>query len=246
MNLLGNTTLRKNAIWTYLCHRALSSISSTTALNIALITGSTRKVGPPNPIIGPRVASFITKKLEERGNKVTIIDPNEFTLLEQPEFSYRRSDVPKKLQDFKNILMEADAYVCVTPEYNHAPSPGLVNVLNHFGSSVFSFKPSAIVSYSAGQWGGTRAAIALRPILSELGALPVSAMINIPNAQDVFDEDGNAINDPESWNSYSGRCFSQLEWWANAASAHKSVKDPFAESKPLQSSPSQRNAPGKT
>ena len=148
-----NTTLRKNAIWTYLCHRALSSISSTTALNIALITGSTRKVGPPNPIIGPRVASFITKKLEERGNKVTIIDPNEFTLLEQPEFSYRRSDVPKKLQDFKNILMEADAYVCVTPEYNHAPSPGLVNVLNHFGSSVFSFKPSAIVSYSAGQVG---------------------------------------------------------------------------------------------
>ena len=153
MNLLWNTTLRKNAIWTYLCHRALSSISSTTALNIALITGSTRKVGPPNPIIGPRVASFITKKLEERGNKVTIIDPNEFTLLEQPEFSYRRSDVPKKLQDFKNILMEADAYVCVTPEYNHAPSPGLVNVLNHFGSSVFSFKPSAIVSYSAGQVG---------------------------------------------------------------------------------------------
>ena len=153
MNLLWNTTLRKNAIWTYLCHRALSSISSTTALNIALITGSTRKVGPPNPIIGPRVASFITKKLEERGNEVTIIDPNEFTLLEQPEFSYRRSDVPKKLQDFKNILMEADAYVCVTPEYNHAPSPGLVNVLNHFGSSVFSFKPSAIVSYSAGQVG---------------------------------------------------------------------------------------------
>jgi hypothetical protein len=138
---------------TYLCHRALSSISSTTALNIALITGSTRKVGPPNPIIGPRVASFITKKLEERGNKVTLIDPNEFTLLEQPEFSYRRSDVPKKLQDYKNILMEADAYVCVTPEYNHAPSPGLVNVLNHFGSSVFSFKPSAIVSYSAGQVG---------------------------------------------------------------------------------------------
>lgn len=34
------------------------------------------------------------------------------------------------------------------------------------GSSIFSLKPSAIVSYSAGQWGGTRAAMALRPILS--------------------------------------------------------------------------------
>jgi NAD(P)H-dependent FMN reductase len=95
-----------------------------------------------------------------------------FSMMEKPEFCYRRKDVPEKLEQFKQIFVEADAYVCITPEYNHAPSPGLLNVLNHFGSSVFSFKPSAIVSYSGGQWGGTRAAIALRPILSELGALP--------------------------------------------------------------------------
>ena len=100
------------------------------------------------------------------------IDPRDFPLLEKPEFAHHRRTVPEPLREARAVLEEADAYVCITPEYNHAPSPGLVNVLNHFGSSVFSFKPSAIVSYSAGQWGGTRAAIALRPILSELGALP--------------------------------------------------------------------------
>merc|ERR1739842_289582 len=31
-------------------------------------------------------------------------------------------------------------------------SPALLNILNHFGSSVFSYKPSAIVGYSMGQW----------------------------------------------------------------------------------------------
>jgi len=36
----------------------------------------------------------------------------------------------------------------VTPEYNHAPGPALLNLLDHFGSSTFSFKPSVIVSYS--------------------------------------------------------------------------------------------------
>lgn len=173
MNLLHkqNAFFRKTIILSALYHRAFVSRSMTSALKVAVVTGSTRKAGPP-VINGPRVARFITRELEERGNTVTVVDPADFSLLEKPEFCYSPSTVPKELADFKTIFQEADAYVCITPEYNHAPSPGLVNVLNHFGSSVFSFKPSAIVSYSGGQWGGTRAASALRPILSELGALP--------------------------------------------------------------------------
>ena len=172
MNLLHRPAFHKTIIWSALYHRALSSLSSSaSALNVAVISGSTRTSGPP-VVNGPRVASFITNELERRGNVVTLVDPREFSMMEKPEFCYARKDVPEKLEHFKSIFLKADAYVCITPEYNHAPSPGLVNVLNHFGSSVFSFKPSAIVSYSAGQWGGTRAAVALRPILSELGALP--------------------------------------------------------------------------
>lgn len=175
MNLLPNNALfRKTILWSALWHRFLFSRSSSAlALKVAVVTGSTRKSGPP-VINGPRVARFIVEELEQRGNTVTIVDPGEFPLLEKPEFCYSPSNVPEELASFKSIFQEADAYVCITPEYNHAPSPGLVNILNHFGSSVFSFKPSAIVSYSGGQWGGTRAASALRPILGELGALPGS------------------------------------------------------------------------
>ena len=175
MNLLQHNAFRKTIIWSTLYHhRALSSLSSSngaSALKVAVITGSTRTSGPP-VINGPRVAAFITNALERRGNTVTLVDPGEFPMMEKPEFCYSKTNVPEKLEHFKKILVGVDAYVCITPEYNHAPSPGLLNVLNHFGSSVFSFKPSAIVSYSGGQWGGTRAAGALRPILSELGALP--------------------------------------------------------------------------
>jgi chromate reductase, NAD(P)H dehydrogenase (quinone) len=118
-----------------------------------------------------------------------------------------------------------------------------VNILNHFGSSEFSFKPSAIVSYSAGQWGGTRAAIALRPILSELGCLAVSAMIHIPKAQEVFDEAGMATKGEAEWDAYADRCFSQLEWWSTAAMEHRTKADPFGSSPPFKSAPAQRNAP---
>ena len=120
----------------------------------------------------------------------------------KPQFAYAAGKAPPSLDALYDRLLAADAYVMVTPEYNHAPSPALVNILNHFGrrrtlplapvqdthilhaqhcptrtrptpagSSVFSFKPSAIVSYSQGQWGGCRAAVGLRPILSELGEM---------------------------------------------------------------------------
>jgi NAD(P)H-dependent FMN reductase len=218
--------------------------TQTQALNIALISGSTRTAGPPNPILGPRVIAFVTSVLEERGHMVHAIDPSIFPLLEKPQFCYAKSQVPRFLDDIHTILQDADAYVCVTPEYNHAPSPALVNVLNHFASSTFSFKPSAIVSYSAGQWGGTRAAIGLRSILGEVGCLPVSAMIHIPKAQQVLDENGIPTIDPEEWKDYCQRCFAQLEWWGTAAKEHRDRVDPFAKSPSFRTNPSQRNAPG--
>ena len=238
--------------------------TTTRALNIAVITGTTRTSGPPRPILGPRVCRFIVQQLETRSSNsssssssnsphkhnVTVWDPREWELplLEQPEFSYSRSSVPVKLREIQQGLAQADAYVTITPEYNHAPSPALLNFLNHFGSSTFSFKPSAIVSYSAGQWGGTRAAIALRPILSELGCLPVSAMIHIPKAGEVLDEHGGVVvtvdnAEQRNWETYADRCFSQLEWWVEASLQHRQRVDPMVSSPAFRSSPSERNAP---
>lgn len=128
-----------------------STAVSMAGLSIALMTGSGR-IGPPEPVLAPRVAQFIKRGLERRDNSVTILDPLELelNLLQKPEFAYPRSQVPPTLAHIMDVLSAADAYIAVTPEYNHAPSPALVNLLNHFGSSTFSFKPSAIVSYSAG------------------------------------------------------------------------------------------------
>lgn len=219
--------------------------SVASGLEIAVITGTTRAEGPPRPILGPRVARWICNDLEQRGNTVSLIDVRELDLplLEKPEFAYSPTHRPDQLIKLRETIASAEAYVAITPEYNHAPSPGLLNLLNHFGSSIFSFKPSAIISYSAGQWGGTRAAIGLRPVLSELGCLPVSAMIHIPKAHEVLNEEGVPINDAESWNKYLDRCFSQLEWWGTATKQHRAIVDPFQSSPAFSTTPSQRNAP---
>jgi NAD(P)H-dependent FMN reductase len=183
--------------------------------------------------------------LKKRGHVIHVVDPvaEKLPLLVKPHFAYAPQLIPDQLQVLADKLKDSDAFVCCTPEYNHAPSPALLNMLNHFGSSLFSFKPSLIVSYSAGQWGGTRAAHALRPTLSELGCLPVSAMIHIPKAGEALDENGVPQEDAERWIQYLNRGVSQLEWWGVAAREHRAVADPFSTSPILNKEPSQRNAP---
>ena len=214
-------------------------------LKVAVMLGLTRTLGPPYPAnVGSRIGKFVAGKLEDRGHYVDIVDPiaERLPLLEKPHFAYGKA--PPNLDALAQRLSDADCYAMLTPEYNHAPSPALLNLLNHFGSSIFSFKPSLIVSYSMGQWGGTRAAHALRPVLSELGCLPVSAMIHVPEAHTHFDADGIPLHDTDRWTTYAHRGLSQLEWWATAAKQHKLLVDPLKASPAFQTSPSQRNAPG--
>lgn len=214
-------------------------------LQVAVVLGSTRTQGPPYPAnVGWRVGAFVAECLRQRGHNVDIVDPVDeaLPLLEKPHFAYRSA--PPKLQALAERLEAAEAYAMVTPDYNHAPSPAVLNLINHFGSSIFGFKPSLIVSYSMGQWGGTRAAHALRPVLSEAGCLPVSAMIHVPQAHTAFNECGRPETDEKRWIDYASRGISQLEWWALAASNQKQLVDPTVASPALRTSPEQRNAPG--
>ena len=73
-------------------------------------------------------------------------------------------------------------------------------------------------------------------------------MIHIPKAQEVLTHDGlvdtsKDQENEEKWLKYCGRCFSQMEWWAEAAARQKEFVDPFDESPGFVKSPDQRNAP---
>lgn len=216
-------------------------------LNILIFLGSVRDSTPPKPArLGLRVARACQAHLEG-SHDVTLIDPLDITLTKtfKPHFSYASGKAPQDLEKLAQQIEQADAYAMVSPEYNHSMSPALANLLNHFGSSLFSYKPSAIVTYSAGQWGGARAAVNMRTYLSELGCLPVSAMIHIPKAQDVFTEDGtySETQDANQWAGYLGRTLAQLEWWGQAAKQQRSSGEAGLQPEPFTKNPSQRNAP---
>lgn len=216
-------------------------------MKFLIFLGSERDSTPPRPArLGLRVAKACERRLIALGEQCQRVDPLEIDLPVpfKPHFSYARGKAPAQLEDLAARIEDADGYVMVSPEYNHSMSPALAHLLNHFGSSLFSYKPSAIVTYSAGQWGGARAAVTMRTFLSELGCLPVSAMVHVPKAQEIFDEVGEYGDRAEAdkWDGYLDRTFQQLLWWSHAARTQRqsaSIEAPMA----FTQSPSQRNAP---
>lgn len=210
--------------------------------------GSVRDSVPPRPArLGLRVALQCQARLQEMGHTAELIDPLSmaFPASFKPHFAFAPGSGPEHLELLSRKINEADGYVMVSPEYNHSMSPALAHLLNHFGSSLFAYKPSAIVTYSAGQWGGARAAVGMRTFLSELGCLPVSAMIHLPKAQEVLTEAGDFVEgaDVAAWRTYFDRTLAQLEWWAAAAARQRAVQASPAAAPAFSRDPSQRNAP---
>lgn len=213
-----------------------------------IFLGSARESTPPHPArLGLRVARHCEKHLEAQGHCVELIDPLSIELPTafKPHFAYARGAAPEALEALARKIEGTDGYVMVSPEYNHSMSPALAHLLNHFGSSLFSYKPSAIVTYSAGQWGGARAAVNMRTFLSELGCLPVSAMIHLPKVQEILTEAGDIAEgaDDGAWQEYFHRTLAQLEWWAAAAKVQRTEQGLPAGSPAFLRNPAQRNAP---
>lgn len=221
-------------------------------MKFLLFLGTSRDSSPPRPKrLGQRVAKACFQHFEnKRGEsqlhdvEIELVDVLDYPLesVFKPHFSYAKGRAPRALDELAEKIQAADGYIMVSPEYNHSMSPALANLLNHFGSSLFSYKPSIILTYSAGQWGGARAAVNMRTYLAELGCLPVSAMIHIPKAQEVFTQEGAyETNQSEAeWRGYFDRGFSQLIWWAEACRAQRGKQSPNDS---FVINPSQRNAP---
>ena len=95
-----------------------------------MFLGSTRKAGPPRPVrVGDRVAKFIEESVTRRGHEIVrVVNPVEIDLplLEKPHFAYAKKDRPPILESLANDIQRSDAYVMITPEYNHTCSPGYV------------------------------------------------------------------------------------------------------------------------
>jgi len=111
------------------------------------------------------------------------------------------------------ILAAADGFVIVSAEYNHSVPAALKNLLDHYQSE-YLYKPSAIVTYSAGPFGGVRALINLRAILAELGTPSIPSAFPVSQVQNAFDDDGVPLE--RAYDDRVVKFLDEFEWYANA------------------------------
>lgn len=111
--------------------------------------------------------------------ELTIVDPQTLMLADEGE------DVKDPV--FSSITKESDAFIIVTPEYNHSFPSSLKRMLDSEYKN-YQKKPVALVGVSSGNWGGVRVCEALLPVCHRLGMVTIHSELYFPKVQDLFDE----------------------------------------------------------
>jgi NAD(P)H-dependent FMN reductase len=148
-------------------------------LKIAIVLGSTR----PNRV-GAIVAEWVNGLAGKRADA-------EFELIDVAELGlpFLDEELPPVVGQYANQhtrdwaakVASFDAFVFVTPEYNHSVPAGLKNALD-FVHAEWADKVAGFVSYGAA--GGIRAVEHLRLILAELRVATVRAQLTLNSYTD--------------------------------------------------------------
>ncbi|MBZ3900597.1 MULTISPECIES: NADPH-dependent FMN reductase [Streptomyces] len=177
-----------------------------TPVRVTLVIGSNRT---------GRFASVIAKWLLDRvrehdGFEVDVVDVAEADL---PTTFEPTPGATARLAEITPRLAAAEAFIVLTPEYNHSYPAALKNLIDwHFHE--WRAKPVALVSYG-GMSGGLRAAEHLRQVFAELHATTVRDTVSFHHAHAAFDDSGH-LKDPSAPDAAARVMLDQLSWWGRA------------------------------
>ncbi|QLE73365.1 NAD(P)H-dependent oxidoreductase [Streptomyces rectiverticillatus] len=182
---------------------------SESSYRLAVIVGSTR-----DGRFGPTVAKWFTEQVARHGDiEVDLVDLAHHPLPMRLSAEPTAEDVAA-LAEVTPRLEQADAFVVLTPEYNHSYPASLKNLIDwHY--TQWQAKPVGFVSYG-GLSGGLRAVEHLRPVFTELHAVPIREQVSFHNPWGKLDDDGRHL-DAEAGEQASGAAkvlIDQLTWWA--------------------------------
>lgn len=172
-------------------------------INVALIYGSTREGR-----FCDKVASWADAQLARRVEFVLdVVDPVALALPTRHERN--RSSA---LAALEQRISRADAFVVVTPEYNHGYPAALKFLIDSIYDE-WQAKPVAFIS--GGISGGLRVVEQLRLVFAELHAVTIRDTLSFANVWEQFDAAGE-LREPDRAAKRMASLLAQLKWWALA------------------------------
>ncbi|CCQ17278.1 putative oxidoreductase [Rhodococcus sp. AW25M09] len=170
-------------------------------IQLAIVVGSVREGR-----VGPTVAAWVASIAAAR-KTVEVVE------VDLADFELPNTLIPSDDTDrFTTIVGACDAFVFVTPEYNHGV-PGSLKTALDTVKYEWRAKPVGFVSYG-GLGGGVRATEQLRQITAELHMVSVRDAVSLHRVRKRIDPEGG-IDDAAALDAL-GRLLDQIEWWADA------------------------------
>ncbi|MYS84116.1 NADPH-dependent FMN reductase [Embleya scabrispora] len=191
--------------------------TNTGAFRLAVIVGSTREGR-----FAPVVSNWFAAAAERHGDfEVDIIDLAHDRL---PDVWAPMGSEPAAVVAAVGArLAAADAFVVVTPEYNHSFPAGLKNMIDLFRGE-WQGKPVGFVSYG-GISGGLRAVEQLRLVFAEQHMVTTRDGLAFPMAWEKFDAEGQPV-DVAGTEAAAKVMLDQLAWWSEATRSTR-VRRPY-------------------
>lgn len=110
--------------------------------------------------------------------------------------------IPAAVEDVKRVMLDADGFMIVTPEYNHSIPGVLKNAIDWLSrppkdaEKVFHGKAVAIAGVTPGGFGTVLAQNAFLPIVAALKMVQWNDQeLKLSNANEIFDDNGNVSNE---------------------------------------------------
>ncbi|HVF75590.1 MAG TPA: NAD(P)H-dependent oxidoreductase [Acidimicrobiales bacterium] len=184
-------------------------------LNLAVIIGSTREGR-----FAPRVARWFETAVRTNGGfALDVID-----LAEADLPAVLAPKPTRAVERYRDRLAAADAFVVVTPEYNHGYPAPLKQAID-LAYKEWQAKPVGFVSYG-GMSGGLRAVEQLRQVFAELHATTIRDVVSLHNPWALFDDDART-HEPTGADAAAKTMLDQLAWWGAALRTARQAR-PYA------------------
>ncbi|RZQ66001.1 NADPH-dependent FMN reductase [Amycolatopsis suaedae] len=178
---------------------------STDRFRLAVIVGSVREGR-----FAPVVSTWFTDQAQQRADlTVDVVD---------------LAEIPFPSKEFAERIGAADAFVVITPEYNHGYPGPLKTAIDSLGAQ-WQAKPVGFVSYG-GISGGLRSVEQLRIVFAELHAVTIRETVSFAYAWDQFTDAGQP-RQPDAVNAAATALLDQLAWWAKALRSARTAR-PYA------------------
>jgi NAD(P)H-dependent FMN reductase len=179
-------------------------------MKIGILSGSVRKGRNSH-----RVVQYFKNFIDE--HKLAEVEMIDLLNYNFPVFDERlkyQSSPTEAMLDFAQKIKSVDGIILVTPEYNGGYPASLKNAIDLLYEE-WKRKPIALVTVSAGPFGGAQVTPSLLFSLWKIGSWVVPAMFPVPNVESTYDENGIA-HDQEKTDKRAKVFLDELIWCIEA------------------------------